>query len=71
MSQRYARRQAENEPLFEMAQTKGQSETHPALSPNDEFANFELFDNLINLQIMSDKSKGGFYRTGLAVGLQL
>jgi len=71
MTERYAARQAANEPLFEMAQTKGQSETHPALSPNDEFAGFELFDNLINLPIMSDKSKGGFYRTGLAVGMRL
>jgi hypothetical protein len=71
MGERYAKRQMENEPLFEMAQTKGQSETHPALSPTDEFANFELFDNLINLPIMADKSKGGFYRAGLATGLRL
>jgi len=71
MTKRYAARQAANEPLFEMAQTKGQSETHPALSPTDEFAGFELFDNLINLPIMSDKGKGGFYRTGLAVGMRL
>ena len=45
---RYARRQAANEPLFEMAQTKGTSETHPVVSPNDEFADFEPFDNLIS-----------------------
>jgi hypothetical protein len=71
MTKRYAKRQMENEPLFEMAQTKGQSDTHPALSPNDEFAGFELFDNLINLPIMADKSKGAFYRTGLATGMRL
>jgi hypothetical protein len=71
MSARYARRQAENEPLFEIVQTKGQSDAYPGLSPNDEFAGFELFNNLINLPIQADKSRGAFYRQGLATGLKL
>jgi len=71
MSEDYARRQQRNEPLFEMAQTKGQSEAHPVLSPNDEFAEFELFENLINLPIQADKSRGAFYRQGLATGMRL
>ena len=71
MDARYAKRQAANEPLFEMSQTKGQSEAHPAMSPNDEFANFELFDNLINLPIAADKGRGSFFRQGLATGLYL
>jgi len=71
MGKRYAKRQAENEPLVGIVQTKGQSDAHPALSPNDEFVDFELFDNLINLPIQADKSRGAFFRQGLATGLYL
>ena len=71
MSAAYAKLQAENEPLFEITQTKGQSDAHPALSPNDEFADYELFNNLINLPIQADKSRGAFYRQGLATGMYL
>jgi hypothetical protein len=40
----YVQQRAKWERLYEASQTKGDGETHPALSPNDEFANFERWD---------------------------
>ena len=40
----YARARAKWERAYEATQTKGDGEAHPALSPNDEFADFETWD---------------------------
>jgi len=45
LTREYADTRSRWEPLFELIQTKGQSEAHPRLSPGDEFlANYELWD---------------------------
>jgi hypothetical protein len=44
MTRDYAERRARWEPLLEVTQMKGDSEAHPLLSPEDEFADFETWD---------------------------
>jgi hypothetical protein len=44
MSRDYAERRARWEPLMEVTQMKGDGEAHPVLSPEDEFADFETWD---------------------------
>jgi hypothetical protein len=40
----YAEIRANRERIYEVTQMKGDGESHPFLSPNDEFANFETWD---------------------------
>jgi hypothetical protein len=62
------------ERLYEATQTKGDGETHPFLSPNDEFANFERWDKG-NLDGSVPKTKDmlefEYARSGLKLGLKL
>ena len=64
----YAQRRAAWEPVVEMSQYKGTSETHPALSPNDEFAEFELRNMLLSGE-PTEAKRGSYVRTSLMQGL--
>jgi hypothetical protein len=65
---------ARMEPLVEATQIKGDSEAHPLLSPNDEFADYETWDrsNLDGTELKTDEMLYGEYsREGLKRGLVL
>lgn len=70
----YAESRARWERLYEVTQTKGTSEAHPFLSPNDEFADFELWDegNLDgSVAKTNDMLAFEYARSALQLGLQL
>lgn len=60
-----------NEPLTEIKQVKGASETHPDLSPTDEFANFEIMNYLIGIDNSSAKLDGSYTRQAYQNGLAM
>jgi hypothetical protein len=74
VDQAYVEARARWEPVYEVTQTKGDGESHPFLSPNDEFADFERWD-LGNLNLSEAKTPDmlphEYARSGLLLGLQL
>ncbi|MBV1886959.1 MAG: DUF3604 domain-containing protein, partial [Parvibaculaceae bacterium] len=70
----YAKTRSQWEPLVEVTQTKGDSETHPSLSPDDEFADFESYGVLIdarNAVAKAPGAPGNYVRSALKNGLAI
>lgn len=67
----YAERRMANEPLTEIIQGKGQSDTSPALSLNDEFADFEMWRYLIGTSTKANSATGSYVRQAYGVGQEL
>jgi len=70
----YVQTRAKWEPLYEATQIKGDGETHPFLSPDDEFADYETWD-IGNLDVSEAKTEdmlaGEYAREALKRGLAL
>ena len=73
MTKDYAERRAHWEPLMEVTQEKGTSETHPTLSPGDEFADFEIWDtaNTRGIPNTPEMYPYEYARSALQIGLRL
>ncbi len=67
---KYAETRMRNEPIVEMSQVKGTSDTHPSLSPNDEWADYEIYSTLLGTDI-TGKTDGSYVRQALLRGLEI
>jgi hypothetical protein len=72
MDTAYAERRMQWEPLYEVTQIKGDGETHPALTPNDEFADYYNWDrgNFGSALKTPDMLPREYAREALARGLK-
>jgi hypothetical protein len=73
LDEAYAKKRMRWEPVYEMTQIKGDGETHPFLSPDDEFADYETWDvgNLsFSKRVTTDMLPGSYARSALKLGLQ-
>jgi len=68
ISTQYAEFRMRNEPLVEVTQVKGTSETHPILSPDDEWADFEIMWQRVGNSAYS-RPFGGYVRQAYLDGL--
>ena len=72
MSAEYIKTRRRWEPVVEMTQIKGDSETHPSLSPEDPFAGFEPFEFYLQQDWQGYRAAvGDFIRPALGRGLQI
>ena len=68
----YAKTRMKWEPVTEATQIKGDSETHPALSPGDRWADFETFPFVLTPEgLTPDPTEGDYLRAALRRGLEL
>ncbi len=70
MDDDYAEQRMRNEPLVEITQVKGTSETHPLLSKNDEWASFEIAPYRVATKLESEPA-GSYVRDAYLRGLAL
>jgi hypothetical protein len=70
IDQFYAEQRMRNEPIVEVTQVKGTSDTHPILSSEDEWADFEIMDSTIGTEGKS-QAKGSYVRDAYLTGLAL
>ncbi len=68
MDDAYAEQRLRNEPLVEITQVKGTSETHPILSDTDEWADFEIMPYRVATTLASEPH-GSYAREALLNGL--
>ncbi|QFU77781.1 DUF3604 domain-containing protein [Halioglobus maricola] len=71
LSRELAELRSRIEPVSEIFQVKGQSETHPDLSPSDEFADFELVEQPVMADAPQREVKGSYVRDALRLGMEL